>query len=162
MKQWMMKNTLLKALGILIVLSILVVGGSIYFIYDKLWIGPAYIAIAFIGIFIAKIGGVEIKSIYADVVFGIIDNGVLIFTAILGGKFAGVAGAVLGGAAGNTITDGVGGLIEGKIAAKLKRDNYEGEKNSFTTMIGKVIGCLLGAGIGLILVWLFGFIILLF
>lgn len=113
----------------------------------------AYLGIAIIGISITKIAGVSLKSIYADIVFGFIDNGILIFTTILGGKLAGVGGAVLGGAAGNTMTDGFGALIEGKIAAKLKRDEYKEPRNSFTTMIGKVIGCLLGAGIGLIIVW---------
>lgn len=153
MKQWMMKNTLLKSLGILLVLSIIVVGASMYLIYQNHLIGPAYLGIAALSIFIMRVAGVDKKSVYPDIMFGIIDNGILIFAAVLGGQFAGVAGAVLGGAAGNTLTDGAGGLIEGKIAAKLKRDHYEEDRNAFTTMIGKVIGCLIGAGIGLTLVW---------
>ena len=153
MKKWLVKNSLWKAIGTLIIISILVVGFSIYFIYDEVLIGPAYIFMAFIVLGILKLFGIEIRSVYPDIIFGIIDNGILIFAAVLGGKFAGVAGAVLGGAAGNTLTDGIGGLFEGRIAEKLKRDNFEQERNPISTMLGKVIGCLIGAGIGLILVW---------
>lgn len=153
MKQWLVKNNLWKAMGTLLIISILVLGVSIYFIYDEMMIGPAYLLVAVITIGILRIFGIELKSVYPDIIFGIIDNGVLIFTAILGGKFAGVAGAVLGGAAGNTLTDGIGGLFEGRIAEKLKRDNFEQERNPISTMLGKVIGCLIGAGMGLILVW---------
>ena len=155
MKQWLVKNSVWKSLGTYLVISILVVGFSIYFIYDEVLIGPAYLFIALISLGILKIYGISLKAIYPDIIFGIIDNGILIFTAILGGKFAGVAGAVLGGAAGNTLTDGIGGLFEGRMASKLKRDNFEEERNSISTMLGKVIGCLIGAGIGLIIVWLF-------
>ncbi len=158
MKHWLVKNSLWKAIGTFLVISILVVGFSIYFIYDKALIGPAYIFMAFIVIGILKLFGIKLKAVYPDIIFGIIDNGVLIFAALLGGKFAGVAGAVLGGAAGNTLTDGIGGLFEGRIAEKLKRDNFEQERNPISTMLGKIIGCLIGAGIGLILVWGFNFL----
>lgn len=153
MKKWMVKNNFIKSFGILLVLSIIVVGVSMYLIYDNHLIGPAYLGIAVFSIFIMKVTGVDKKSVYPDIMFGIIDNGILIFTTVLGGQLAGVTGAVLGGAAGNTITDGAGGLIEGKIASKLKHDNYQEDRNAFTTMIGKVVGCLIGAGIGLTLIW---------
>lgn len=140
-------------MGTLLVISILVVGFSIYFIYDEFLIGPAYLLLAVFVVGILRLFGISLKAVYPDIIFGVIDNGVLIFTAILGGKFAGVAGAVLGGAAGNTLTDGIGGLFEGRIAQKLKRDNFEEERNPISTMLGKIIGCLIGAGFGLILVW---------
>jgi hypothetical protein len=153
MKQWLVKNNLIKAIGTLLVISILVVGFSIYFIYDEMLIGPAYLFLTLVVIGILRIFGIKLKAVYPDIIFGIVDNGVLIFTAILGGEFAGITGAVLGGAAGNTMTDGIGGLFEGRIAEKLKRDNFEQERNPISTMLGKVIGCLIGAGFGLILVW---------
>jgi hypothetical protein len=153
MKQWLVKNNLIKAIGTLLVISILVVGFSIYFIYDEMLIGPAYLFLTLVVMGILRIFGIKLKAVYPDIIFGIIDNGVLIFTAILGGEFAGITGAVLGGAAGNTMTDGIGGLFEGRIAEKLKRDNFEQERNPISTMLGKVIGCLIGAGFGLILVW---------
>ena len=153
MKKWLVKNTMWKAIGTFIIIAILVVGFSVYFIYDEVLIGPAYILMAFITVGILKIFGIKLRAVYPDIIFGLIDNGVLIFTAILGGKFAGVAGAVLGGAAGNTLTDGIGGLFEGKLAQKLKRDNFQEERNPISTMLGKIIGCLIGAGVGLILVW---------
>src|SRR6056297_1212639 len=133
MKHWLVKNNLIKSIGTLIIISILVVGFSIYFIYDEMLIGPAYLLIAFIVIGILRIFGIDLKAVYPDIIFGIIDNGVLIFTAVIGGKFAGV--------------------FEGRIAEKLKRDNFEEERNSLSTMLGKVVGCLIGAGVGLILIW---------
>lgn len=136
-------------------LAILIIGVSIYFIHDKLWIGPAYIGLAFLGMIFLNSVGITTKSVYPDILFGIVDNGVLIFTILLGDKLAGVPGAVLGGAAGNSLTDGFGGLIEGKVAQKLRHDAYEENRTALSTMLGKVIGCLLGAGIGLIIVWFF-------
>jgi uncharacterized protein (DUF697 family) len=153
MKSWLVKNNLIKAIGTLLIISILVVGFSIYFIYNEMLIGPIYLFLASIVIGILRIFGIKLKAVYSDIIFGIIDNGVLIFTANIGGKFAGVAGAILGGAAGNTLTDGIGGLFEGKIAEKLKRNNFEQERNPTSTMLGKVIGCLIGAGFGLTLMW---------
>jgi hypothetical protein len=156
MKSWLVKNNFIKALGIFIVFAIFIVGVSVYFLYDEIMIGPAYILLALLGILILKFTKITLKEVYPDVIFGIIDNGFLIFTTVLGGKIAGVAGAVLGGAAGNTLTDGFGGLIEGKIAQKLRHDHFEENRTAFSTMMGKVIGCLLGAGFGLIIVWLIG------
>lgn len=162
MKRWLVKNNFIKALFIFIVFGIFIVGASLYLLHDAIWIGPAYIGLAALGILFLKITGVELKQVYPDIIFGVIDNGFLIFTTVLGGKFAGLAGAVLGGAAGNTLTDGFGGLIEGKVAQKLKHDSFEEDRTPFSTMIGKVIGCLLGAGIGLIIVWFISFIFLVF
>jgi hypothetical protein len=153
MIRWLTNNTFWKAVTMFCVFSILVVGISIFLIYDKALIGPAYIAIAFFGMGTLTVFKIKIKSVFPDIMFGLIDNGFLVFAAAFGGQVAGVGGAVLGGAAGNTLTDGFGGIIEGKMAEKLKHDSYEANRNSFTTMMGKVIGCLLGAGIGLILVW---------
>jgi len=63
-----------------------------------------------------------------------------------------VAGAIIGGVAGNTITDGVGGIFEGRLAQKLEKADVHAHRTPFSTMMGKVIGCLIGAGIGLIII----------
>ena len=154
MKRWLVKNSFIKAIGTFIVLSIIIIGISVYFLYDEALIGPAYLLAGIFSLGVAvKFYGIKVEAMYPDIVFGIIDNGILIFATILGGSVAGINGAVLGGAAGNTLTDGVGGLFEGRIAEKLKRDNFEEERDSLSTMIGKVIGCLFGAGGGLIVAW---------
>lgn len=162
MKKWWVKDNLLKATGVFLTFAILIIAVSIYLIEQNMWIGPAYIVLAFLGFFVLNFAGIKKKAVYPDIIFGIIDNGVLIFTILLGDKLAGLAGAVLGGAAGNTLTDGFGGLIEGKVAQKLRYDAYEENRTPLSTMLGKVIGCLLGAGMGLILVWFFNIIWTLF
>jgi hypothetical protein len=148
-----MGKKLIKAVTSFIVLSLLVIGVSVFLIYEENLIGPAYLLLGFLGLGILKIFKIEFSEVMPDIVFGVIDNGVLIFAAVLGGIFAGVTGAVLGGAAGNTITDGVGGLFEGRIAEKLRRNNKKIKRTSLSTMLGKMVGCLWGAGIGLILIW---------
>lgn len=158
MKRWLTKNTLIKSIGVFVIFSILIIGVSAYLIYNEAFIGPAYVLLAFLGMGVIKLSSIDLKAVYPDIMFGVIDNGFLIFAAVFGGELAGVPGAVLGGAAGNTITDGFGGIIEGKIAEKLKNDHYEENRNSYTTMMGKVIGCLLGAGMSLTIVWFLNFI----
>ena len=52
--------------------------------------------------------------------FGAIDTGFLGVAALIGASFAGILGAIVGGAAGDAITDGFAGLFEGKMAEYLQ------------------------------------------
>jgi len=144
----------MKAVTTLIILSLIIITVSAYFVYDQKWVGPAYIILSLLSIIILKLFGIDLKSVYPDIIFGIIDNGILVFAAVVGANFAGVQGAVIGGVAGNTITDAIGGLIEGKISQKLRRSNITEKRNPMSTMLGKMIGCLIGAGLGLGLLWI--------
>ncbi|MBT4376491.1 hypothetical protein HOD29_03890 [archaeon] len=136
-----------KAVFSWIILSLIVIAVSGYFLFNEFLIGIVYIILGIIILFSLRFFKIEIKTVYPDLVFGAIDNGFLILAAVIGGTYGGVAGAVIGGAAGNTITDGIGGLFEGKVAEKLRRKakKYQ-ERSSLSTMLGKMIGCLLGAG----------------
>ncbi len=149
----MVSKNLLKAITTFIILSILVIGFSIFFIFKQNLIGPIYILLGFLGIGFLRFFKITVKETKPDIIFGLIDNGILIFAASIGGIYAGIVGAVLGGAAGNTITDGLGGLFEGRIAAKQRKNNIHQKRTSLSTMLGKMIGCLFGAGIGLIILW---------
>lgn len=51
--------------------------------------GFAFIILGFVNLGILALFGVNIKSIYPDMIFGAIDNGILVFIALLGGKIAG-------------------------------------------------------------------------
>lgn len=148
------KHDFMKAIVTLVALSIVIIGVSIYFVNDHTWIGFAFLGVALLSIIILKLFGIELSSVSPDIVFGVIDNGFLVFAAIIGGNFAGIQGAIIGGAAGNTITDAFGGLIEGKVSQKLRRNNVQVKRHPMSTMLGKLIGCLIGAGLGLIIVWL--------
>ena len=89
---------------------------------------------------------IKLKSILPDIVFGLIDNGILAVMAIFGGEIAGVAGAILGGVVGNAITDGIAGIFEGYYAEKLRHESIPEERTMLKSAVGKMTGCLLGAG----------------
>ncbi|MBU6447332.1 hypothetical protein KGQ24_00635 [Patescibacteria group bacterium] len=72
--------------------------------------------------------------------------------AIFGGRIAGVGGAVIGGVVGNAITDGIAGIFEGYWAERMvKRDH----RTILGSAVGKMAGCLFGAGIVLLIAGIF-------
>tara|TARA_Y100000310_G_C20686953_1_gene819644 strand:- start:1410 stop:1886 length:477 start_codon:yes stop_codon:yes gene_type:complete len=150
----MKKNSLIKALSSFLVFSIIVAAISLYFIFNKALIGPLFILLGFAGWLFLKVVKIKFEAVYPDIIFGAIDNGVLVFAAVLGGMYAGVFGAIIGGAAGNTVTDGLGGLFEGYIAENQRRFKIDNRRTATSTMLGKMIGCLWGAGMGLVVVWM--------
>tara|TARA_Y100000310_G_scaffold340186_1_gene435117 strand:+ start:594 stop:1070 length:477 start_codon:yes stop_codon:yes gene_type:complete len=154
----MKKNSLVKALTSFLVFSIVVTAVSLYLIYDRALIGAALIILGFVGLLFLRIFKIDFEAVYPDVIFGAIDNGVLVFAAILGGMYAGIFGAVIGGAAGNTVTDGLGGLFEGYVAENQRRFKIDNKRTATSTMLGKMIGCLWGAGLGLVVVWIISLI----
>ena len=147
-------SNLLKAIGGFFFLSVLILALSYYFIFNNTAIGFVFIGVGIIDLLLLKFFKINLKSVYPDIIFGMIDNGVLIFAAIIGGNYAGVIGAIIGGAAGNTITDGIGGLFEGHISEKMRKRKISDKRTALSTTLGKMAGCLFGAGIGMILVHL--------
>ncbi len=142
-----------KALTSFILFSIVVFAVSVSLVYSKRWIGFAFVGLGLLGLLVLKLSKIESKAIIPDLIFGAIDNGVLVFAAMWGANVAGVPGAIIGGAAGNTITDGIGGLFEGHIAEHQRQYQIDNLRTAMSTSFGKSVGCLLGAGIGLIFVW---------
>ena len=143
-------NLLLFAIILFIVSSLL--------INNFLIIGLAFIILGIAAILVLRIYSISYTSIYPDIFFGAIDNGVLVFAAVLGGHFAGITGAIIGAAAGNTITDGIGGLFEGHIAEHQRAYSIDNKRTAMSTSFGKMAGCLFGAGVGLIIIWAISFI----
>jgi hypothetical protein len=148
----------MKALGNFVMLSVIVIGISAYFMNNEKIIGFAFIIVGFIGLGIIKLYKIKFRAVYPDMIFGVIDNGILIFAAVLGGRVGGVPGAIIGGAAGNTITDGIGGLFEGHIAEHQREFKIDNMRTALSTSLGKMVGCLFGAGAGLIIVWIISLI----
>ncbi|OGY41152.1 MAG: hypothetical protein A2Y67_00960 [Candidatus Buchananbacteria bacterium RBG_13_39_9] len=90
-------------------------------------------------------------------VFGLIDNGILAILAIFGGEVAGVIGAVIGGVVGNSITDGIAGIFEGYVAEKMRKKKVSDQRTMLGSAVGKMAGCLMGAGVVLIIANLLNF-----
>jgi len=149
----------LKALASLISVSIVVVAVVSYFIFNNTFIGLAFLGLGVLNLIFMKIMKIELKYIYPDLTFGFVDNGVMVFAAIAGGILAGVPGAIIGGVAGNTITDGIGGFFEGYVSERQKeKTKFESQRRALSSSLGKMTGCMFGAGVSLTLVWLIGLI----
>lgn len=134
-------------------ISVVIVGIIAFTIYHTRLIGPVIILLGFIPWIPLKIFGRPIKSVGADIVFGAIDTGILGIAALVGASFAGVLGAIVGGAVGDAITDGFAGIGEGKVAQYLRKYGVEEARTPLSASMGKMSGCLLGVGIVLTLVW---------
>jgi hypothetical protein len=107
-------------------------------------------------LFYLKMVGIKIRTIKPDIIFGFIDNSILVLLAVFGGHFGGVAGAIIGGAVGNSLTDGIAGIFEGIEAEKIEKNEITFSRLIFGMAVGKMAGCLLGAGVVLVLAHWFG------
>lgn len=149
----MNKEGLAKSIISVITLSVVVISVVCFFIYNKVLIGPILIGLGFLPWIPLKISGRSIKSTGADIIFGIIDTGILGVAALIGANFAGVLGAIVGGAVGDAITDAIAGLFEGKVAEALRRYGIEEARTPLSSSMGKMSGCLIGIGITLTIAW---------
>jgi len=150
-----MKKHFILAVINIIVLCIIIFAVSLYFIYDSHLIGPVILGLGILCLLSLIPFKVSINTIWPDIVFGLIDDGILAILAIFGGKIAGVAGAVIGGVVGNAITDGIAGIFEGHVAERMRKKNISEERTMLGSAVGKMAGCLLGAGVVLIIASLF-------
>jgi hypothetical protein len=142
----MRQKFILSILNI-ITLCIIIAAVSIFFVNNAQWISIALIILAVLCVLSLLPFKIKLKEIQPDIVFGIIDNGILAIMAIFGGHFAGVIGAILGGVVGNAITDGIAGIFEGYHAEKLRLQLVSEERTMLKSAVGKMAGCLLGAGV---------------
>jgi len=149
----MKKQGFIPALLSVTIVSIVVISVVSFTIFHTKLIGPAIILLGFIPWIPLRISGRTIRSTGADIVFGAIDTGILGVVALIGASFAGVLGAIVGGAVGDSITDGFAGLFEGRMAEYLRRHGIEESRTPLSSSMGKMSGCLIGVGIVLTIAW---------
>ncbi|AEH60738.1 hypothetical protein Mzhil_0876 [Methanosalsum zhilinae DSM 4017] len=151
----MNKESFIPAVVSLIVLSVILIVLVAYSVEHTRILGPL---IAFFGLFpltIIKFSGRSVRSNGADVIFGAIDTGVLMIAALIGASLAGILGAIIGSAIGDSITDGLAGLFEGSVAERLREYGIQEARTSLSSSMGKMSGCLIGAGSVLTVAWTF-------
>lgn len=128
-------------------LCIVIAAVTLAFVNHNQWMGAVLILLGVICVLSLLPFGIKIKAALPDILFGVIDNGILAVMAIFGGHFGGIAGAILGGVVGNAITDGIAGIFEGYIAEKFDGQDISNHRSMLKSAVGKMAGCLLGAGI---------------
>jgi hypothetical protein len=149
----MRKNFFFSALNVLVLCVIVFFVSTSFVAYSSL-VGYVLILLSFMCLVSLKLFHINISSVVPDVIFGIIDNGILAVMAFVGGEVAGVAGAVIGGVVGNAITDGIAGLFEGYWAERFTQTD---KRTIVGSAVGKMAGCLLGAGVVLSAVSILGY-----
>lgn len=134
-------------IGNVIVLSLVVFVVAGYFVHQPQVIGLVLVLLGLLCLASLWLFSVRIRSVQPDILFGVIDNGILAIFALFGAEIAGVAGAIIGGAVGNAVTDGIAGLFEGYWAER----TLNSQRTVLGSAVGKMAGCLLGAGVVLAL-----------
>ena len=148
------KKYILPILNILTLCIIIFTVSAVVIHKSNLFIGIILIFLSALCLSSLVLFKIKIRNVEPDILFGIIDNGILAILAIWGGEMAGVVGAVIGGVVGNSITDGIAGIFEGYWAERLRNKNINEERMVLGSAVGKMSGCLLAAGIVLIIVGL--------
>ena len=131
----------------ILMLCFIIGGVSLFLVNDGYWIGLVLILLSGLCLLSLLPFKISLKSTLPDIYFGLIDNGILAIMAIFGGHLGGVTGAILGGVVGNAITDGIAGIFEGYSAEKLRLQLVPEERTMLKSAVGKMAGCLLGAGV---------------
>jgi len=148
----MKKESVVNGILSVSVLSAVILA-SLFFVDGKKWVGISFIVLGILHLLVLRFLGRSLQSVRPDLVFGMIDNGLLVIGALIGADLAGVIGAVVGGSAANAMTDGFAGIFEGWTAEFLRKRKIKEQRTAVSAAIGKMAGCLFGAGIVLVVVW---------
>ena len=133
------------------IVIILILG---FFMEYKPLIGPIFIILGFVTLSPLWMGkDFHLSSSSCDILFGMVDNGIFIVSALIGADLAGVLGAIVGGAVGNSISDAIGGIFEGEFANFMMKRGVPQKRTALQSSIGKLTGCLFGAGFVLFVTW---------
>lgn len=144
-------DAIASILGILVVLI-----SGVVLVQLTIPIGPFVALLAVIPITIAYFRNCYPKELLADLIFGATDTGLMVIVALIGSFYFGLAGAIVGAGIGDAITDSVAGFFEGSVASWLREHGIEEARTALKSSMGKMTGCLLGAGFSITLGGLFG------
>ena len=147
-----MKKNKRKALEISTVVILCIVTIVIAFFSMRLgrFVSLIIFGLGLLPILIAYIFKISLKKILPDIIFGLIDNILLIIPAIIGAELFGAAGALAGAVVGNAVSDGIAGIFEGSISEWLNIKGIDSKRTLLGSSLGKMSGCLL---IGIFLIF---------
>ena len=148
-----MKKNKRKALEISTVIILCIITIIIAFFSMRLgrFVSIIIFGLGLLPILIAYIFKINLKKILPDIIFGLIDNILLIIPAIIGAELFGAAGALAGAVVGNAVSDGIAGLFEGSISEWLNIKGIDSKRTLLVSSLGKMSGCLL---IGIFLIFI--------
>lgn len=147
------KDNLITAITSTFLLVIIIVLVSYFFVAEKVLIGPILILLGILCVIFLLLFRIPLQILKSDILFGIIDNGILAVFVLSGAEFFGILGAIVGSLVGNAVTDGFAGILEGYQWQKINNKKIKDERTAFTVAVGKLAGCLFGAGIVLTFYW---------
>jgi uncharacterized membrane protein len=140
-----MKKNKIKALEISTVIILCIITIIIAFFSMRLgrFVSIIIFGLGLLPILTAYIFKISLKKILPDIIFGLIDNILLIIPAIIGAELFGAAGALAGAVVGNAVSDGIAGLFEGSISEWLNMKGIDSKRTLLGSSLGKMSGCLL-------------------
>ncbi len=147
-------HSILESIISLTGISIVIICVSLYFVFNEKFLGPVFLIFGIFTLMFLRMIKINPNHIYPDLIFGFVDNSLMVFAAIIGGSFGGVPGAVMGSVAGSTIADGISGFFEGFFSEELKGKKYQSKRSVLSSSLGKITGGLFGAGFSLTIVYL--------
>ncbi len=147
---------MMKALCFVVVLSIVVIVATYGVLRSGQLYGPLVLGMTFVPLAGAILARLDLKRLLPDIIFGVIDTGLLTFAALMGAASFGIMGAIVGGVVGDAITDAIAGFFEGSIAEWLREHGIQESRTALGSACGKMAGCLLGSGLVLTSAWTVG------
>jgi len=147
----MLKQLIYVGCLALIVATVAVLG-----LQYRIIIGPVVLGLTLVPLLGLLLARRSFKRAIPDLIFGAIDTGMLVVPALWGGILYGVPGAIAGGVIGDALTDAIAGFFEGSVAKWLRENGVEESREPITTALGKMGGCLFGAGSTLSVALIFG------
>ena len=140
-----MKKTQKNILEISVVVLLAIVTVFIAFFSMRLgrFVSIVIFGLGFVPILVAYIFKISIKKMLPDIIFGLIDNLLLIIPAIIGAELFGAVGALAGAVVGNAISDSIAGIFEGAISDWLHTKGIDSTRTILGSSLGKMSGCLL-------------------
>ncbi|MFW5799977.1 MAG: hypothetical protein ACOCV8_04090 [Spirochaetota bacterium] len=145
-----MPNKFFQFIIVLVLASLLFVSAYFSLHLSNFLISVSVIGMSLLPLITSLILKLDLKKEIPDIIFGAIDTGLLTIPALIGGSMFGVVGAIIGGVVGDSVTDGIAGFFEGAIAEWLRNKGIEESREALTSSLGKMTGCLMGAGVVLL------------